>query len=385
MKICAVICELNPLHNGHEYIFQQAKLKSGCDYVLAIMSGNFCQRVDPAIINEYRRTEAALNCGADIVIELPVIYATASGDKFAEGAIGILNTIPNITHLVMGSEYDGKAILETLGNIQAEEPQAYTDALRAALSAGKSYARAVTEATASAAENYGHQKAVVSEILNKPNNILAVAYKKHLVLSQSKMEFLSAKRIDEYMSASSIRENIDAKKVLKAMPRVSYDITVNALKTETVNQNEFAALMLHAVRCAAPEQIAAVPDCNEGLEHKIKKAALSATDYNELLKLCTSARYTTGRIKRICLHNLLKITKNMQNSGYIHSRVLGIKENCTKLLSIMPDNILKNTSEMKDTQENIAEVMQTDISACSLYSTISHNTSCDYIKKLIKI
>ena len=96
MKYCAVICELNPFHNGHEYIFRKAREVSGCDRLIAIMSGPFVQRGRPAVTSERLRAECAMRYGADAVIELPVVYAAASGEIFARGAVNILNTMPDI-------------------------------------------------------------------------------------------------------------------------------------------------------------------------------------------------------------------------------------------------------------------------------------------------
>ena len=89
MKICAVICELNPLHNGHRYIFEKAREATGADRLIALMSGHFVQRGTPAVTDAYSRAECALACGADAVIELPVVYAVAAADKFASGAVNI--------------------------------------------------------------------------------------------------------------------------------------------------------------------------------------------------------------------------------------------------------------------------------------------------------
>ena len=102
MKICAVICELNPLHNGHRYIFEKAREATGADRLIALMSGHFVQRGTPAVTDAYSRAECALACGADAVIELPVIYAVAAADKFASGAVNILRTLP-VDALVSGS------------------------------------------------------------------------------------------------------------------------------------------------------------------------------------------------------------------------------------------------------------------------------------------
>ena len=104
MKICAIICEYNPFHNGHKYLIDQAKLLSGADAILCIMSGNFVQRGESAILEKHQRAALAVEYGADIVIELPTVFATSNAELFARGSISILAKIPQVTHLCFGGE-----------------------------------------------------------------------------------------------------------------------------------------------------------------------------------------------------------------------------------------------------------------------------------------
>lgn len=385
MKICAVICELNPLHNGHKYIFDEARRISGCDYVLAVMGGNFCQRAEAAIVDEYVRTSAALKCGADIVVELPAVYASAAGDAFARGAVSIINTIPGVTHLIMGSESGDSNLLETLGDIQAKESPSYKTELKKSLSGGKSYARALTDATAAEAVSRGLDKTEVAVVLNRPNNILAVAYKKMLVLTKSKIRFAAAPRIPEYLSASEIRNNFLSDAAEKAMPAASYTLTKDELSKHYVRTGELEAIMLHAIHTSTQKQIVSTPDCAEGLEYKIKKAAHTAATFGEFLNICTSSRHTTGRIKRICLYNLFRADKKMQNSGYAFARLLGIKNDAAGLLKILPKNIITNKAAEKNIPEKYLKIYEIDKIACRIYSTVTHKSGDNFYKGLIKI
>ncbi|MBQ7227897.1 MAG: nucleotidyltransferase family protein, partial [Clostridia bacterium] len=308
MKICAVICELNPLHNGHEYIFRKAKEQSGADYLVAIMSGNFVQRAEPAVMDENTRAEVALNCGADMVLELPIVYSVASADKFAGGAIKIVNTLPCVSHLVMGAE-DNAQLLERAAEIQAKECDEFKNALRQLLRDGMPYAKALTHATAEIAcpEN----KNEYLSMLNKPNNILAVAYKKALISSKSKVKFLPIPRIGgeisvnfkgEYSSASAIRASIGSDvDVSVSMPKYSYDTLARELSSRPVSKEKFDALALFALRNASLGEIAETPDCAEGFEHKIKELAIKTASYDEFLSAVPTSRFTKGRIMRICL------------------------------------------------------------------------------------
>ena len=385
MKICTLICEFNPLHNGHKYILDKARKLSGCDYLVAVMGGNFCQRADPAFINEYVRAEIALACSADMVIELPAIYAAAAADKFAFGAVEIIKTLPNVTHLVMGSECNDPKLLDKIGKIQAQESEIYSATLKAMLNCGKSYAKAVTEASAAAAKAENLDGGKVRKLLNLPNNILAVAYKKMLELSNSAIEFLPVPRIKEYLSASDIRANFSHEKVKTAMPEASYIATSKTLKESFVRENEFDAIMLHSLRKTDENLIAQTPDCNEGLEYKIKKAAVTARDYKEMLSICSCARYTTGRIKRICVQNLLGIKRGMQESNYNCARLLGIRKSARELLSILPNNIITNKASEKNIPTDFSEIYNIDKAACGIYSVITHESGNGFYKKLIKV
>ncbi|MCL2375482.1 MAG: nucleotidyltransferase family protein, partial [Firmicutes bacterium] len=117
MKIVAVVTELNPFHYGHKYLLQEAKKLSGCDAVLCIMSGQFVQRGSPAIVSMRTRAKMALLNGADLVTELPVLYATACGERFSEGAINIANSTKEITHLAFGSECGDLQQLQKIAEI----------------------------------------------------------------------------------------------------------------------------------------------------------------------------------------------------------------------------------------------------------------------------
>ena len=114
MKICAIICEYNPFHNGHLYHIQEAKRLSGADCILCLMSGNFVQRGEEAILNKFTRAKHAVLAGADIVIELPTIFATSNAEIFAKGAISLLSAIPSVEYLCFGAETaNADAFLQT--------------------------------------------------------------------------------------------------------------------------------------------------------------------------------------------------------------------------------------------------------------------------------
>ena len=168
MKICGIICEFNPLHNGHEFLINQAK-QMGYE-VLCLMSGNFTERGEPTILDKYTRSRLAINAGASAVIELPFVYAVNSADQFAYGAIKILNKL-NVDAIMFGSESADCQILETIADIKQKESKQFKQKLKEILKSGESY-------------NIAYQSAIrdiISQKINKnivfsSNDILGSSY-----------------------------------------------------------------------------------------------------------------------------------------------------------------------------------------------------------------
>ena len=148
MKICAIICEYNPFHNGHLYQLNAAKERSGADAVVCIMSGNFVQRGEAAIADKYIRAKHAVLSGADAVIELPVAYATANAELFAKGAMRIISSIPAVTHLCFGAENADKAAFMQAAPILNNEPKEVSHTIKTLVKDGMSYAKARAQAFA---------------------------------------------------------------------------------------------------------------------------------------------------------------------------------------------------------------------------------------------
>ena len=391
MQYCAVICELNPLHNGHEYIFSRAREISGCDKVIALMSGNFVQRAIPAVADEYTRAASALMCGADAVIELPAVYATASGERFAYGAVEILNTVPGVKALVMGTECgDAEAIIR-IARLQALESETFKAKLKNYLAGGMSYAKALTRVSA---EESGDDAEKIYDILTKPNNILAVAYAKALLQTGSGIGFMPVQRAggersDEmkgkYSSASAIRACRDTDAIRKAMPAAAYAMYMNSLANHYPRTDELGTLILHALRTVETEKLASVADCAEGFEYKLKKLACAYSDYDKMISEFSSARFTRGRIKRICLHALLGITRTMQYDGYNFARLIGVRADSAAILSDMPPNIVINKSGERNIPEKYLPHYYTDKRAAEIYSLITRTDGDLFYRKLLTL
>lgn len=190
-KVLGIICEYNPFHNGHLYHLEQSKKMTGSNYTVAIMSGNFTQRGSTAIIDKWSRAEAALKNGVDLVIELPVLYATSSAENFADGAINILNSLKVVDYLSFGSETSDIETLDKIADILYKEPKTYKNLLSTELKKGLSFPKARENALLAYLDDkkYGN-------ILSSPNNILGIEYIKALKKYKSNIKPISITRFE---------------------------------------------------------------------------------------------------------------------------------------------------------------------------------------------
>ena len=344
MKICAVICEYNPFHNGHLYQLNEAKRLSGADAILCIMSGNFVQRGEAAIADKFTRAKHAVLGGADVVIELPTIFATSNAELFAKGAISILSAIPAVTTLCFGAETNDKASFLQAATLLNKEPQEISQKIKALTAEGMSYAKA--RATA-------WQELLPIEILTSPNNILGLEYTRAILEQNANIDILPIKRLGGGYNDTSLNETFSSASAIRAAISTHANIE-NALPDFSLTDlpqvltDKLDCLEKYAILSRSEEEIARVCDCTEGLENAFKKAALLD---NTLVESLTSARYTSARIRRIALQNLLKINeelirKSLQSELYL--RVLAVKKSSTEALSALSNSELPMIARAHD-------------------------------------
>ena len=172
MKFCTIICEYNPFHNGHRYQLAEAKAHSNTDATLCLMSGNFVQRGEASVCDKFTRAKHAVLGGADIVLELPTLFATSNAELFAKGAISILSKIPSATTLCFGAETAYKPAFLSAAQLLKEEPKEVSQKLKELISSGVSYAKARAESWA---------EFLPQDLLHSPNNILGLEYTKAII------------------------------------------------------------------------------------------------------------------------------------------------------------------------------------------------------------
>ncbi len=369
MKICGIICEYNPFHNGHLYQLKEAKRLSGADALLCVMSGNFVQRGDGAIIEKHLRAKHAIKAGADLVIELPVPFATSNAELFAKGAIHLLSSIPELDTLCFGAERADEETFWAAARLLNDEPPAVSAKIKELTSQGISYAKA--RATA-------YAPYLPEGFLTAPNNILGIEYARAILTAHSPVRLLPVSRTGggyrekelagEYSSATAIREAIvSGESYLSAIP----DFVADDMPKEIENRLE--SLEKYAILQNSAEELARVCDCTEGLENAFKKAAAEKAPLVEAL---TSPRYTSARIRRIALQNLLGIEadfiRQCLNSS-LYLRVLGAKKESKEVLTAVSRSPFPTLIRGKDAAllEGVArECLDKDFFAEKLYGLL---------------
>ena len=310
MEFCAIICEFNPFHNGHEYLISKAKQLTGLP-ILCLMSGNFCQRAEPACLSKEIRANHALQAGADVVFELPTIFSTSCAEIFAKGAIHILKSMP-VKYLIFGAECGDINLLKSIAdytktlknNIQVKEE----------LKTGISYKSALINVA-----NNSLIKCV--DILNKPNNILAIEYLK--AIENTDITPLVIQREDNYneiqtknfCSSKSLRfaaKNNQLNNYINFAPNYVLEDLKNIKDPTLINEHLFFAL-----QTTTTVNLKNRPSISEGLENRIIKIANDSLNFEDFISKAKTKRYSEIRIKRIAIENFLNINKEKINDALV--------------------------------------------------------------------
>lgn len=353
MKICGIVAEYNPFHNGHKYHIEKTKELYGATHIAAVMSGNFTQRGDTAIFDKYRRAETALKNGVDLVIELPVPFALGSAEQFAFGAVSLLQSLGCVEMISFGSECGDVSLLEeTAGAVMfAQQNEDFFRYMRS----GDSYPAALQKTI----EKYYEEDII--DALTAPNNTLAVEYLKALGEIGSTIKPVTVKRVGTdhdsgktsgyYASASHIRHSILAGEDISAfVPALPENY-----KNETAKLANLETAILAVLRGMSKEELEKAPNVLMGLENRIYKAVRVSTSLAELYALIKTKRYTMSRIRRIVMAEFIGIRKQDLKTPPPYIRILGMNPKGREILAaakceLPVDTSLKALSE-KGTKE----------------------------------
>ncbi|MDO4941875.1 MAG: nucleotidyltransferase [Lachnospiraceae bacterium] len=338
MKTAAIICEYNPFHNGHLYQIEQIKSQLAVDHILAVMSGDFVQRGTPAFCGKYTRAELALKNGVDLVLELPVCYASASAEYFAYGGISLLDSLNCVDYLVFGTEAGNLQSLKNCARLFTEEPKDYRELLQNQLKKGLSFP---------AARAYSASKILgtdMSALLSAPNNILAIEYLKALSKCGSPIEPYTIQRMGSdyhdtnmtcFSSATGIRTEIMRHGIQpdleSAVPHDTFRYFKTFYHTDfPVIFNDFSEMMYYQLITEPhPERYL---DYHPELMDRIMKKHKSFCDIETLISDVKSRNFTHARISRYLLHLLLKITEEQASSSCQYAKILGMKKSHSKCI-----------------------------------------------------
>ncbi|MFR8011278.1 MAG: nucleotidyltransferase family protein [Clostridia bacterium] len=332
MNIGGVIAEYNPFHSGHQYQLDQMR-KNGMDRIAVVMSGNFVQRGDVAIQSKFTRAMAAIQGGADLVIELPVPFSLASAEHFAYGGIYLLRALGCVGTLSFGCEDNELPLFHEIVRVLAR-PE--TDAMiRTALEKGISYPAARGAAVQSLLGTHAH------ELLKKPNNILAIEYLKAAEKLNVPFEYLpilrkgaghdSSGQLEGFLSASEIRRTLCAGVIPAGgvIPAASLKLILQEMRAGRLpaTTQQLERIILYVLRQSTAEALCRLPDVSEGLEGRILNAAKTSNSLLELTEAIKSKRYPLARIRRILMAALLGITREDLTLMPPYIRVLACNTN----------------------------------------------------------
>lgn len=388
MKICAVICEYNPFHNGHSYQLNKIRAESGCDKILCVMSGNFTQRGEAALFSKYVRTRHAIENGADAVIELPAAFAVAPAEIFAEGAVSLIATIPAITTLAFGCESGDRDKFLAAATATLSESKEFKTLVKEKMKDGTSFVKARTDAALTLNSD------IDEALLTNPNNILGVEYCRALLAKQSKIlpfpvprvggGYADASVLSDFSSATALRGALLLdKRPVKALKRNLPKNVFADVREWSPCAYETAALT--ALLSAPQEVVAECTDCAEGLENRLKAMTRSNPDYNAMLKKAVSKRYTLSRLKRILCENFLGLKLNAVKeflASRLYLNLLGVEksdgENILSELSQSTLPLIVRKSDALALKKNALACFEQDALANDLYNVLTGNTYHEY-------
>ena len=396
MDILSIVSEYNPLHNGHLYHFKKSVDLTSADVKVAIMSGNFVQRGEPAILNKWKRAELALKAGFDLVIELPCVYAISSAENFAYGAMKIADEIKS-SFVSFGSECGDLDKLRTLSKLIIDNQEKYIYFVKEKISEGFSYPKS--------------QELVIADLfgkkfadLCKSNIILGLEYLKALNLFKSSIIPITVERNNFNLISSSeirkiLRDNIATEDI--SIDKFVPDYVFDSLKEYSDNGNIVLSLkafereLFYILRTCNLDDMENIPDLPDNMISSLKKAANSFNSIEDLINNLKNNSITQAIFKILLLYILLCVTKKyieISKSIIPYIRVIGMTDNGKKLLPIISQSCKVITSvkdfESKCKDSNLLRLLDIDKRATNIYTLAYSSDSranLDYTTKIITL
>lgn len=373
MKTAGIIAEYNPFHRGHEYQIQYTKEKLGADYVIIAMSGDYVQRGTPALLSKHARTEMALRCGADLVLEMPVSACTASAEAFAMGGVSLLDGLGVVNMLCFGSEAGEISALKELAEILVKEPEEYKILLKNFLSQGLSFPVARSQALTEYFKNPRNFSGddfdgiltplfnEIAQILHTPNNILGIEYCKALLRLNSSIRPVTIRRegmgyhdvsvhtenetdsssgqqnsSDLFASATAIRKLVtqgapDLNSLMSQIPEEAFPVfRKNLCSGEFLTEDSLDSILSYCLMKQNIESLSSYMDVSESLAQRIINQGNLLQGFSQSASVLKTKELTKTRIQRALLHIILGIHQAPERVSY--ARILGFRRESSSLL-----------------------------------------------------
>ncbi len=403
MKILGLITEYNPFHNGHLYHLNMSKNITGATHTIAIMSGNFVQRGEPAIAHKWERAKMAVKSGVDLVIELPTLYACSTAEFFAHGAISLLNSLKAVNCVSFGSEAGDLNLLSKIADILVDPPAQLLVILKNYVNLGFTFPIARSKAIIKYLEKAKHYKTdkliLIDDTIKNPNNILGIEYLKAIkrldspiipiTISRKSAHYSDPKILtDPIASATAIRSHIFNNRPLSDIDHVIPNSTFDILSSNIdagfapISNMNFEKPILTILRRGYSDDIKNVFDVSEGLENKIFRCSIKVNTLPELFDCIKSKRYTLTRLQRILTHVLLNIDKNdifysNKKGGPRYARILAFNTKGREILRTLKNSssipIISNLKHYRPQDEAARKMLDIDIRATNIYSLAFKN------------
>lgn len=387
MKICGIIAEYNPFHNGHLHITNRLR-DMEYSHIVAVMSGNFVQRGEPAIMSKWARTECALKSGVDLVIELPLTWAMSAAQNFALGGVSLLNSLGCVDTIAFGCEIDDISELSRAVNVKSSD--AFKNAFEYEIDKGKSYASAAAAALNKCGEN------IIPDIFRLPNCILAQEYISALKRLNSKITPIAIKRHmsahDEMHKSAPDNTNIVSAAYIRSLiksggsfrqyvPQVTADIIERelALKSAPADIFRLERAILAFLRKCSPDDFTHLPDVNEGLQNRIYTAVKASQSYDELIDKIKTKRYTHARLRRIILSAFLDVDISLFNAEPPYIRALGFNERGKDILRLAREStvpIIMKAADINHLSESCRRLFEAESRADDIYTLSLPEIGC---------
>lgn len=364
MKTAGIVAEFNPFHNGHKYLIDSVR-EAGATHIAAVMSGSFVQRGEPSVYDTAVRVNAALDGGADLVLQLPVTKALSSAKKFARGGAEVLVGTGIVDTLAFGSECGDTEALKKCASLLCSDET--NRKIREYLSTGITYAAAREKAVRDT-------EFALADILTEPNNILAVEYISALSEMKAETELFTVKRQGAFHDSAAIQGRFAGGMQIRRMicadedfSSLVPDFSVYENQKNLVCPDKFDASVLCKLRMMTVAEIGLAPDVSEGIENRIFTSSRKSASLEELYSDAKTKRYTHARIRRIVMNSFLGITSELAALPVPYIRILGMNDRGAELASLMKKNarlpIVSKTADIAALDNNAKRIFEAECRA----------------------